>query len=77
MSRSNTKEIKQEKGWSISDMATATNTATSTVYKNLEGSYFKISNQILVTLDEMGYNTKKISDQYQEFRKEKAEKLIS
>jgi len=70
-------EIKKEKGWSISDMATATNTATSTVYKNLEGSYFNITNQILVTLDEMGYNTKKISDQYQEFRKEKAKQLIS
>lgn len=70
-------EIKEEKDWTIQDFATATDTSSSTIYKNLEGSVFEITDRILNTLESMGYDPEGISEKYQEYRQTRREKLIS
>ena len=70
-------EIKEEKNWTIQDFATATDTSSSTVYKNLEGSVFNITDRILETLESMGYDPEKIKKKYQKYRQTRREKLIS
>lgn len=70
-------EIKEQKNWTIQDFAVITNTSSSTIYKNLEGSMFEITGRILKTLETLGYDPEGISKEYQEFRKGRRKKLIS
>lgn len=70
-------EIKEEKNWTIQDFAVITDTSSSTVYKNLEGSSFEVTDRILETLDTLGYDPELIEEQYQEFRQSRRSELIS
>lgn len=69
-------EIKNKHNWSIQDFATVTDTSSHTIYKNLKGGVLTISEKILKTLENMGYNSKEISKKYQDYRKFKRNKLI-
>lgn len=71
------KRIKENNNWSIQDMAVVTDTSSSSVYKNLQGSNFKITKRILDTLEEMGHNREKVKKEYAKFRKEKKREKLN
>jgi len=70
------KRIKEKNNWTLQEMALICNISSSSVYKNLEGSYFNITNRILNTFKEMGYNTEKIKKEYAAFREAKRKEKL-
>jgi transcriptional regulator with XRE-family HTH domain len=65
------KRIKKKHNWTIQDFAVVCDLSSSSVYKNLEGSNFEITDRILDTLGKMGYDPEKIKKEYAQFREEK------
>lgn len=70
------REIMKKRNWTYQDFATVTGTSSSTIYKNLEGSNIEINENILETLNKLGYDPEKLKKEYQEYRQQKQKKLL-
>ena len=68
--------IKEEKNLTLMEMATIFNVSESTLYQNLKGGRRELSEQILSTLDEMGYNIDEIKEEYRQFKLKKRLELM-
>ena len=63
--------FKKEKNLTLMEMATFFDVSESTIYQNLKGGRRELSEQIVLILDEMGYNKSQVKQEYKQYRQAK------
>lgn len=71
------KELKEEQGWTIQQLAAAANVGFTTAYQNIKGSTCSMNGNILQLFERLGYDLDRVTEEYQRFREEQREELIS
>lgn len=71
------KELMEEKNWTYSDLIVVADTCETTIYKHLQGSMTKVSENILAVVDQLGMDREVFKDDYQKFRMQKRKELLN
>lgn len=69
-------KIKDERDWTIQDLAVAADVASMTAYKNIKAENREINPKILDALEELGHDREELKEDYQSYRKQKREELL-
>ncbi|MCF8012581.1 MAG: LacI family DNA-binding transcriptional regulator [Clostridiales bacterium] len=77
MEKSPIEQIKDEKDWTIQDLAILADVSSSTAYKAIKAEHRKINRKVLAALAEAGYDPEELKEKYQSFREQKRKELIS
>lgn len=77
MEKSPIEQIKDEKDWTIQDLAILADVSSSTAYKAIKAEHRKINRKVLAALAEAGYDPEELKEKYKSFREQKGKELIS
>jgi len=69
-------KFKEKHNLTYTEMANYFDVSSSTIYKNLTGANHEITPEIIIQLEELGYNIAKVRQQYNEFRKTKRANML-
>lgn len=67
--------IRNEKGLTIADLSVLSSVSITTIHRVEKGSVSRISPDLLKAFERIGYNTKEVEADYNEWRKQKLQEL--